>query len=127
MNSAANLALTEVNFFFLRGSECAPACAATPSRRMLCEMSKNLEVRFFQPRYDLLIRNARATFEDAAKHQLKLKGRIMKNAKKCPVCDWDINDAGIKVKVGGKEITVCCDDCAKKVEETPAKYGDKTE
>jgi ribosome-binding protein aMBF1 (putative translation factor) len=34
--------------------------------------------------------------------------------KKCAICDWDIKDAGIKVKVGGKEITVCCDDCAKK-------------
>ena len=26
------------------------------------------------------------------------------NTKKCPVCDWDINDGGIKVTVGGKEI-----------------------
>ena len=34
--------------------------------------------------------------------------------KKCPVCDWDIKDDGIKVKVGGKEIVVCCDDCARK-------------
>ena len=34
--------------------------------------------------------------------------------KKCPVCDWDIKDAGIKVKVGGKELVVCCDDCARK-------------
>ncbi len=38
------------------------------------------------------------------------------NTTKCPVCDWDINDGGINVKVGGKEITVCCDDCAKKAE-----------
>ena len=43
-------------------------------------------------------------------------------ATKCPVCGWDINDGGIKVKVAGKEITVCCDDCAKKVEEDPAKF-----
>ena len=34
--------------------------------------------------------------------------------KKCPVCDWEITDGGIKVKVGDKEITVCCDDCARK-------------
>ena len=34
--------------------------------------------------------------------------------KKCPVCDWEITDGGIKVKVGGKEITVCCDDCARR-------------
>ena len=45
---------------------------------------------------------------------------------KCPVCNWDINDGGIKVKVGGKEITVCCDDCAKTAEENPAKYTGAT-
>jgi ribosome-binding protein aMBF1 (putative translation factor) len=37
--------------------------------------------------------------------------------KKCPVCDWEIQDAGIKVTVKGKEIEVCCDDCAKKAQE----------
>ena len=36
------------------------------------------------------------------------------NASKCPVCDWEITDGGVKVTVAGKEITVCCDDCAKK-------------
>ena len=38
---------------------------------------------------------------------------IQMKTTKCPVCDWEIKDGGIKVKVGGKEITVCCDDCAK--------------
>lgn len=47
------------------------------------------------------------------------------NSKKCPVCDWEIKDKGIKVKVGGKDITVCCDDCAKKAKENPAKYAGK--
>lgn len=42
----------------------------------------------------------------------------MKTAQ-CPVCDWEIKDGGIKVKVAGKEITVCCDDCAKKAQENP--------
>jgi ribosome-binding protein aMBF1 (putative translation factor) len=32
----------------------------------------------------------------------------------CPVCDWEITDGGVKVTVAGKEITVCCDDCATK-------------
>ena len=45
------------------------------------------------------------------------------NTTKCPVCDWDINDGGIKVKVGGKEITVCCDECVQKAEENPSKYA----
>jgi ribosome-binding protein aMBF1 (putative translation factor) len=31
--------------------------------------------------------------------------------KKCPVCDWEMKDGGIKVMVEGKEIAVCCDDC----------------
>ena len=44
-------------------------------------------------------------------------------AEKCPVCDWEIQDGGIEIRVGGKEITVCCDDCAKKAQEDPAKYG----
>jgi ribosome-binding protein aMBF1 (putative translation factor) len=47
---------------------------------------------------------------------------IQMATKKCPVCDWEIKDGGIKVKVAGKEITVCCDDCAKKAKEEPAKY-----
>ncbi len=46
------------------------------------------------------------------------------NTSKCPVCDWDINEGGIKVKVGGKEITVCCDDCAKSAEENPSRYAE---
>lgn len=45
------------------------------------------------------------------------------NTQKCPVCDWDINDDGIKVKVKGQEITVCCDDCARKIEENPTQYA----
>ncbi|HVJ81526.1 MAG TPA: hypothetical protein VNC50_10690 [Planctomycetia bacterium] len=36
---------------------------------------------------------------------------------KCPVCDWEIKDGGVKVAVGGKEMVVCCDDCAKKAKE----------
>jgi hypothetical protein len=48
------------------------------------------------------------------------EGTFMKT-KKCPVCDWEITDGGIKVKVGEKEITVCCDDCAKKAKESADK------
>jgi ribosome-binding protein aMBF1 (putative translation factor) len=43
--------------------------------------------------------------------------------KKCPVCDWEIKDQGIKVKVGGKEITVCCDECATKAKKNPTQYA----
>ena len=42
---------------------------------------------------------------------------------KCPVCDWEIKDGGIKVKVAGKEITVCCDDCLEAGAGRSQKYG----
>lgn len=42
------------------------------------------------------------------------------DAIKCPVCDWEITNGGIKVTVGGKEITVCCDECAEKAMEQAA-------
>jgi hypothetical protein len=34
-----------------------------------------------------------------------------------------MQDGGIKIKVAGKEITVCCDECAAKMQEDPAAYG----
>lgn len=43
--------------------------------------------------------------------------------RKCPVCDWDIKDAGVKVTVGGKELVVCCDECAQKAKGDPKKYA----
>jgi hypothetical protein len=52
----------------------------------------------------------------------RFKGDLMKT-KKCPVCGWEIKDGGIKVKVGSKEIIVCCDDCANKAKDSPAKYA----
>jgi len=45
------------------------------------------------------------------------------STKKCPVCDWEVKDGGIAVKLGGRQITVCCDDCAKKAKENPTKYA----
>lgn len=56
--------------------------------------------------------------------RFRFQGDRMKTTK-CPVCDWEMKEGGIKVKVGGKEITVCCDDCAKKAKESPAKYTSK--
>lgn len=34
-------------------------------------------------------------------------------ASKCPVCDWEIKEGGVKVTVAGKEILVCCEECAR--------------
>jgi len=65
--------------------------------------------------------NSAATVAELVRHSISRV--IHMKAKKCPVCDWEIKDGGIKVKVAGKEITVCCDDCAKKAKEEPAKYA----
>ena len=46
----------------------------------------------------------------------------MRTEEKCPVCDWQITGGGIKIKVGAKEITVCCDECAEKAKGDPARY-----
>jgi hypothetical protein len=54
------------------------------------------------------------------------KGCLMKTTK-CPVCQWEIKDGGVKVQVAGKEVVVCCDDCAKKANESPAKYAGAAE
>lgn len=47
----------------------------------------------------------------------------METKAKCPVCDWQITDQGIKVNVNGKVITVCCEECAAKAKEDPASHG----
>jgi transcription elongation factor Elf1 len=54
--------------------------------------------------------------------RLFLHRRWLMKTKKCPVCDWELKDSGIKVKAGGKEFIVCCDDCAKKAKAEPGKY-----
>ena len=41
---------------------------------------------------------------------------------KCPVCRWEIKDEGKEIKVNGRVILVCCDDCAAKVKANPRKY-----
>ena len=41
---------------------------------------------------------------------------------KCPVCDWEIKDAGIDVQAEGRQLPVCCDDCAARVWENPQAY-----
>ena len=63
--------------------------------------------------------------DEDARDQLNtsLKGVFFMNTSKCPVCDWEIKDGGINVSVAGKQITVCCDDCAQKAKQNPAQYA----
>ena len=37
--------------------------------------------------------------------------------KTCAACDCKLNEGGIKVKIGGVTVEVCCDECAQKVKE----------
>jgi ribosome-binding protein aMBF1 (putative translation factor) len=48
----------------------------------------------------------------------------MKSAERCPVCDWQITGEGVTITVGGKEITVCCDECGEKVKEDPSRHAE---
>jgi hypothetical protein len=45
--------------------------------------------------------------------------------RKCPVCDWEIKDQGIKVKAGEKEVVVCCEECADKLAKQKKTLGKK--
>ena len=44
----------------------------------------------------------------------------MADKKTCAACDCDLDDRPIKVKIGGKTVEVCCDDCAKRLKEADA-------
>jgi RNase P subunit RPR2 len=42
--------------------------------------------------------------------------------KTCAACDYPLEPAStIKVKIGGKTVEVCCEDCATKLREASAK------
>jgi hypothetical protein len=41
---------------------------------------------------------------------------------KCVVCDWQIEDDGIKVDFGEKKVTVCSSECEDKFKIAPTKY-----
>ena len=35
----------------------------------------------------------------------------------CAACDCKLDGNSIKIKIGGKTVEVCCDDCARKLNE----------
>jgi hypothetical protein len=43
--------------------------------------------------------------------------------KKCPVCEWEINETAITVKIAGQDVTVCCQECADKLQPQTAGEG----
>jgi hypothetical protein len=40
--------------------------------------------------------------------------------KTCAACDCELDENFIKVKLGGKIVEVCCDECAQKLKEAQA-------
>lgn len=38
-------------------------------------------------------------------------------AKTCAACDCELDENSFTVKIGRKEVEVCCDDCARKLRE----------
>jgi hypothetical protein len=40
--------------------------------------------------------------------------------KTCAACDCELDENSIKVKLGGKIVEVCCDECAQKLNEAHA-------
>lgn len=41
----------------------------------------------------------------------------MSDAKTCAACDCELDDNAFQIKIGGKTVEVCCDDCARKLKE----------
>jgi hypothetical protein len=37
--------------------------------------------------------------------------------KTCAACDYKLDEGAIKVKIGGKTVEVCCEECAQKLKE----------
>jgi hypothetical protein len=40
--------------------------------------------------------------------------------KTCAACDYPLDDSAIPVTIGGKTVEVCCEDCAKALNEAHA-------
>ena len=38
--------------------------------------------------------------------------------KTCAACDCKLDENAIKVKIGGKTVEVCCDECSQKLKES---------
>ena len=52
-------------------------------------------------------------------HRSNYGDRIMSD-RTCAACDCELDGAAIKVTVGGKTVEVCCEDCARALNEAYA-------
>jgi hypothetical protein len=48
------------------------------------------------------------------------QGEQIMAAKTCAACDCALDGSAIQVKIGGKTVEVCCDECAQKLKEAHA-------
>jgi hypothetical protein len=46
--------------------------------------------------------------------------------KTCAACDCKLDENSIKVRLGGKTVEVCCDECAQKLQEAHRGSGVRT-
>jgi ribosome-binding protein aMBF1 (putative translation factor) len=53
------------------------------------------------------------------------KENYMTSATTCAACDCQLDGNSIKVKIGGKTVEVCCDECAQSLKEAHASTGSK--
>jgi hypothetical protein len=49
----------------------------------------------------------------------------MGTEKTCAACDCKLDEGAIKVKLGGKIVEVCCDECARKLKEAHSSAGNQ--
>jgi len=49
----------------------------------------------------------------------------MGTEKTCAACDCKLDEGAIKVKLGGRTVEVCCDECARKLKEAHNSAGNQ--
>ena len=85
-----------------------------------CEAAWRNEQEFESRHHRFDVNSHRFSADRVERDRKNLRMKI--KVKKCPVCGWEITNGGKIVKVSGKSVVVCCDDCGEKVKANPAKY-----
>jgi hypothetical protein len=59
----------------------------------------------------------------ATQSRVTERADAMQTEKTCAACDCKLDDSAIKVKLGGKTVEVCCDECARQLKEAHSSAG----
>jgi hypothetical protein len=65
---------------------------------------------------------------DVAKYDhaiVRTGAKDMGTEKTCAACDCKLDEGAIKVKLGGRIVEVCCDECARKLKEAHTSAGNQ--